>query len=142
MYVNGDIGDFTGTFGTVSNTLGDMGGIAAGMAGTGGASTNDLLNGSIVDVHATRIATILAGQVTSTTVTAANAPSLISNVTAHVIGADLNGNGVWDFVNDPNSPTLGFDLSSADQIIDGLVLGLKGRVNLGVTPLALITVPA
>jgi hypothetical protein len=139
IFVNGDIGNFSGAFGTTGYASGAMGGIAAGVSGSGGSV---LLNGSVQDVHATRIATIIAGQVTGSTVTASNAPSLISGVTATVIGADLNGNGVWDYVNNPASPTAGFAFGNGEQVIDGFVLGVDGRVRLGVTPLHLITVPA
>jgi len=115
--------------------------LITGLAGDG--STADGVTGSIDDVRATRIAAMFAGD-TSTVgnaLTTANAVFAIANITADEIGADLNGNGVFDFT---DVDAVGFVLGTADTAIDGIVIALTAGYNTATidpVPLKLELVP-
>ncbi len=113
--VAGDIGDFAQNFDVVDEN--GMGGIVAGERGAGGGST---ANGSIANVAAVRIATMIAGAPTASAVTYANEVFRITNISAAVIGADVNGNGVFDFTSVDNH--LNFTPGTKDTAIDGFVI--------------------
>jgi hypothetical protein len=119
-----------------------MGGLVAGKAGTGAGGA---VNGSIANVSATRIATILAGRPDADAIDYANAVTSITNVHANVIGADVKHNGVFDFIE--GGATAGYQPDDAhnatdgDTAIDGFVLvKAAGTPVFNVTPLKLITV--
>ncbi len=144
--VTGDIGDFTSNFDVLDDTNG-MGGIVAGEKGSGsGAATN----GSITKVTAGRIAAMIAGTPASNAVDYANAVWKISGIIAGTIGADVNGDGKFDFIPGPNSINPGYDPSGdkhpadGDTAIDGMVLVRIGGVPpnaFSVNPLELLIVP-
>jgi hypothetical protein len=116
VVVKGDIGNLAGMFGTAFD---QMGGLFAGLGGSGATAG---LNGEISGVAATRIATIIAADGgTSADLSAANAVRSLSNILAKVIGADLDGDSVFDFTDVDGG---GFSLAGTDEVIDGLVLAL------------------
>jgi hypothetical protein len=141
--VAGDIGDFTSDFGMVSDTSG-MGGISAGEKGAGAGSA---VNGSITNITANRIAAMLAGAPAANGIVYNNAVQTIAKISAAVLGADVNGDGSFNFLPDSGSNTTfqpddSHDPTDGDIAVDGLVLvraaGLIGTFP--VTPLKLITV--
>jgi hypothetical protein len=139
--VAGDIGDFTSDFGVSSDTAG-MGGIVAGMRGTGaGAATN----GSIANITADRIAAMLAGSPAANAVGYGNAVQKISGITASVIGADVNGDGIFSFteggVDGTYQPDGAHHATDGDTALDGFVLVRSGGLGkLPVAPLKLIEI--
>jgi hypothetical protein len=141
IYVAGDIGDFSTDFDVTQQTAG-MGGIVAGMAGTGaGLATN----GSIVDVTAVGIAAMLAGTPAANAVGYGNGVYKIAGISAEVIGADVNQNGVFDFIpggaSDTYTPDNAHDPLAGDTALDGFVLvRAEGLSPLPVVPLKLIEI--
>jgi hypothetical protein len=141
--VVGDIGDFFRPFGIRPfgpNPELDMGGLFAGMGGSG---TTDGVAGSITNVSAKRIASIIAvnDDTLPNNLGADNAVAAISGIKASVIGADLDGDGLFDFNNIGGTPD--FDLNSGDQAVDGLVIVKTAGVPAGglkPAPLLIITV--
>src|SRR5207302_4739715 len=155
--------DFSSVFDVADDS--GMGGIIAGLKGTGGGSA---ANGGIMTVTAGRIAAMIAGKPTNDSITTANAVSKISAIHADVIGADTGlvasprafettagvGSFDWTENNTPGNTT--FDLatvpglSTNDTPIDGFVLvqtagitatSFKSTDGLtAVTPLKLIKV--
>lgn len=124
---DGDIGDFTSTYGVSS-----MGGLFAGLAGTlpGGKGAN----GAVTSVKADRIAAIVAG-----TDDAPQAARLIGGIKASEIGANFDNVADNKGVTEPAfdyfesiAPGNQFDLGEIP--IDGLVLGIKIG-TLGARPL-------
>jgi hypothetical protein len=139
--VAGDIGDFTSNFGLTSDTTG-MGGIMSGIKGTGAGTAT---NGSIVKVTADRIAAMLAGSPDANAVGYGNAVQSIAKITASVIGADVNGNGIFDFTEGGGDGTYQPDDShhpvDGDTALDGFVLVRAGGLGkLPIAPLELIEV--
>lgn len=112
LKVAGDIGNFAQLFGSDYTKMGGL------IAGLGGSSSMDRVIGSIANITAKRIAAIYAGEQIGTINSNAFVTS-ISNITASVIGADLDGDDTFDF-SDVGSP--GFGLSTGDTAIDGLVI--------------------
>ncbi len=146
--IDGDIGDFTKPFGFKNyRSFTQMGGLAAGAAGSFTGDAPEALAGSISHVAAERIAAIVAGQ-SLLYLTADNAVESISNVSASVIGADTGiqgprrtpapGGRTFDFKGTGAGP---FSLG-ADFPIDGLVVvKADGLLTpLPVSPLALVLV--
>lgn len=131
--VAGDIGDFSMPFDTTESG-GGMGGIAAGRT-----PQSDAANGSVKDITANRIAAIVAGRVEASGVSAQSAVVSIAAIRARVIGADIDGNGAFDFndVNGDGDYDIGFDVP-----IDGLVVVREGGIvgELPVQPLRLVEV--
>jgi hypothetical protein len=114
--VAGDIGDYSSDFNTAAIDLLGMGGLIAGQGG----GNNSALNGSISDVSATRIAAIVAGRVDGAQVSDTNDVISISGISAKVIGADLNHDGVADDI-------LGVGWTGVgDQLVDGIVIVKSG----------------
>jgi len=137
LVVPGDIGDFTKPFDVVSD-LG-MGGLVAGHKGDGGGKAT---NGSITGVTATRIAAMLAGTPAANSIDYDNGVYKISKITASVLGADVNGNSVFDWTDGTAAHTFQPDDSGnstdGDTAIDGLILVRKGGFSVvPVTPLKL-----
>jgi hypothetical protein len=138
--VAGDIGDFSASFDVVSITSG-QGGLVAGKGGTGLTLGKA---GSITGITADRIATIIAGKTATNALSSINAVSSITLVNAAVIGADLDHDGMFDFVD--SIGTTAFDLSptiggTSDAPTDGLVLvSATGAISLSVQPLKLVKV--
>jgi hypothetical protein len=104
------------------------------------------LAGSISKVKAQRIAAILAGHPTGSTLTAANAVTSISDISALVIGADVGDDQVFTFA-EGGTVVAGFQLSdnvadTDDTALDGFVLVKTGGFTppAGVVPLKLIEV--
>jgi hypothetical protein len=138
----GDIGNFTRPFGLGDSAMGGLfagaGGESAGVAGPAGSVTN---------VTATRIAAILAAGFSTNggNLTNLNAVSALTNVHASVFGADVNGNGNFDFVDSPVVPNPNngiFLLGDGDLALDGLILVLSAGLPapLVPAPLKIITV--
>jgi hypothetical protein len=109
----------------------DLGGL---FAGTGGANStaavagdNPLTNGSVLDITADRIATIVAGTGTGTGTGAAKAVNLLDRVVASILGRDLDGDTLFDFTAFGGIHPL-FDQNPAgtlvlrDAPIDGVVM--------------------
>lgn len=128
VQVAGDIGDFSSPFTQIPLFFDDtgMGGLIAGQAGTGGAA----LNGSISQVTATRIAAIYAGRPAANNITAANAVQSLTQISAQVIGADVNHNELFDFT---DAGASGFNFGDGDTAIDGFVL-VKHASDLAALP--------
>ena len=112
LKIAGDIGNFAQFFGSDYTKMGGL------IAGLGSSSSMDRVNGSIANITAKRIPAIYAGEQIGTINSNAFVTS-ISNITASVIGADLDGDDTFDF-SDVGSP--GFGLSTGDTAIDGLVI--------------------
>ena len=134
--IKGDIGNFTKTFGVDAE---EMGGLIAGLAG--GGSTPGI-TGAISNIVAGRIAAMFAADETTSpdALTTANAVSAISKVIAKAIGADLDGDAAFDFV---DAGAAGFNLSDGDTVIDGLVIALTAGYEANTvtaTPLQLTVV--
>lgn len=137
----GDIGSFNGlAFGVNS-----MGGL---FAGAGGLGLTDGANGSVLNVSANRIASIVAGSGAGPL-----AVTLLDGITANAIGANTDGDTdpgefvlpAFDFVDADSSGdyTLGADPlhDPAEAPIDGLVLAdAIGTINLPDNIVALFTV--
>jgi hypothetical protein len=140
--VKGDIGDFLRPFGIrpfQANPEFDMGGL---FAGTGGTGTVPGIAGSISNVSANRIAAILAVNdgTDAVNLNVNNAVTAISGLKTKVIGADIDGDGTFDFV---DNGVAGFALGGGDEAIDGLVIVKSAGVPAGglkPTPLMIITV--
>jgi hypothetical protein len=137
IQIKGDIGNFYQPFGAAVT---QMGGLIVGLAGSG--STANGVTGTINDVQATRIAAMFAGDssTSGTSLSAANAVSAIAEITADVIGADLNEDSIFDFTDSGGD---GFILGTPDMAIDGLVIALTAGYNaasVSVVPLKLILV--
>ncbi len=133
LKIAGEIGNFAQLFGSDYTK---MGGIIAGL---GGSSSMDRVNGSIANITAKRIPAIYAGEQIGTINSNAFVTS-ISNITASVIGADLDGDDTFDF-SDVGSP--GFGLSTGDTAIDGLVIVKTDGFDddtVGATPLRVLSV--
>jgi hypothetical protein len=127
--VAGDIGDFSSNFEMDPDGETGQGGISVGQGGTGATPGR---NGSVLNLRADRIATILAGRPAANAITAANAVTAISNVRAFVVGADVNGNELFDYV---DLPPPGFNLGDGDTAIDGLVVVRAGGLGAILNPL-------
>jgi hypothetical protein len=111
-----------------------MGGLFAGTAGGG---TTAGVTGEISNVQAARIAAILAANTATEAdaLTTANAVSALSRITAKVIGADIDGDGAFDFT---DAGAAGFNLGDGDTAIDGLVIALTaGYQTATITPVPL-----
>ena len=138
--VAGDIGDFSAAFDVTSITSG-QGGVVAGRGGAGLIAGR---SGSVTGVTSDRIATIIAGKTAANALTSANAVFAISGILTSAIGADLDGDGTFDFTNTVG--TAAFDLGdsfagTSDTPIDGLVLvRVAGAGVLPVMPLKLVKV--
>ena len=102
-----------------------MGGLSSGIRGTGNGSAQ---NGLVSNITADRIASIVAGGGYQD----ADSVSSISLIHTNTIGADINGNGVFDFIKSPTPPHILFDAADGDIPIDGLVVVAAGGLN-GVT---------
>ena len=98
-----------------------MGGLLSGLGGTG--STMGV-TGFMDSVKATRIAAIYAGDngTAANALTFINRVNSIAKITANSIGADLDQDGTFDFI---NAGPAGFALGSGDTAIDGLVLAIS-----------------
>lgn len=139
----GDIGRFVQFFDASIGGAG-MGGLFAGEAGVGGGTAT---NGSIRNITALRIATILAGHPFATDLTRFNAVQNISGIkltsasTSSKLGADVLDNGVFDFT---DAGAAGLVLGGGDTLKDGLVVARAGGVTSasfgGAVPLKLVTV--
>lgn len=121
--IRGDIGNFTQPFGVNEPRMGGL------ITGLGGEGTTAGATGTINGVKAARIAAIFAGDssTAANALTTANAVRAISNVQAKAIGADLDGDGVFDFTDANGNGT--YNLGTADTAIDGLVLALLAGYN-------------
>jgi hypothetical protein len=132
LKISSDIGNFARTFGSSNN---DAGGLIAGLGGNNNAAGN----GSVSFVTAGRIAAIFAG-FQSGNASNQSAVASIANITARVIGADLDGDEVFDFV---NAGTAGFQLGTSDFAQDGLVIVFAGGLDedtVKAAPLKVVTV--
>ncbi len=122
----GDIGNFAKNFGT---GLDEMGGLFVGLGGVAtGAGAVPGITGSVDHVTARRIASILAADssTTASSLTTANAAHDVSNITAAIIDADVNGNHLFDFTE--GGAAVGFQppgTPDGDTALDGLVLALS-----------------
>ncbi len=116
VQVRGDIGNFAQPFGI---DLDEMGGLIAGKSGGVGAE-----NGSISNVQATRIAAIFAADdaTRANNLTIANTVFALTNVKASTIGADLDGDEAFDFIDNAVTPNGTFGLGEGDTAVDGLVI--------------------
>ena len=106
-----------------------MGGIVAGFGGRVGGVIDTTKNGSVTGVTADRIAAIVAGAANANALTTDNAVSKITGIKALVIGADLNGNGSFNFTDNPGGPHPAnglFLLGDGDTALDGLVIVKTG----------------
>jgi hypothetical protein len=117
-----------------------MGGLISGLGGVG-ATTG--ASGSVSDIKASRIAAIYADNAATAAdhLTSANAVTAISKITARKIGADLDGDGAFDFID--SNANMSFDLGTADQAIDGLVIVLQpgyDAATVSAVPLELLKV--
>jgi hypothetical protein len=131
--VPGAIGDFSSAFNTASITSG-QGGLIVGTGGGGDAA----LNGSITDVSAKAIATIIAGRWDGTDSTTTGlgttlaglgttrAVLSITGLSAPVIGTDLWANGI---VNDSTSAA--WEVGDTHSLVDGIVLVQTATANAG-----------
>ncbi len=118
-----------GFIGRPSNSDGDQLGVFDGpfaqgvFAGRGGDGVTDGINGSISNVVARQIAAMAAAMDYSTGLFAA--ATKISNVTASLIGFDVNGNGIFDTEGAPGAtpsgtvPVDGFILAAALSKVSG-----------------------
>ena len=144
--IAGDIGDFTKPFDTTIHykDLG-MGGLVAGRGGALNGVFDVSRNGSISNVSAHRIAAIVAGSEDAQSLVPGDAVLSITKIKATVIGADPNGDGMWNYI-EGASNTPGFQFhndgtDTDDSLIDGLVLVKTGGfASPPVTPLHLIEV--
>jgi hypothetical protein len=139
--VSGDIGDFFRPFGIqpFNDSELEMGGLFAGKGGSGAAEG---VAGSIANVTAKRIAAIIAVNdgTDADNLNASNAVTAISGIKTKVIGADIDGDGVFDFT---DVGAAGFNLGGGDTAIDGLVIVKASGVPAGglkPEPLLIITV--
>jgi hypothetical protein len=134
VVVKGTIGDFSASFGFPS-----QGGLIAGQGGAGLAVGQ---NGSITNVTADRIATVIAGRPAANAITAANAVFSIAGLVTNVLGADLDRDSIFDFTEGaPSNPGYQITPGENDTALDGLVLvRATGLTSLPTTPLLLITV--
>jgi len=138
--IPGDIGDFTKSFDVVSST--GMGGIVAGQKGNG---TGKATNGSISTVFAERIATMIAGRPAANAIGYTNGVFKITNITTGVLGADVNNDGDFDFIDgglqagyQPDDARTTLD---GDTALDGLVVVRKNSlINPPVPPLQRVQV--
>ena len=122
--VPGAIGDFSSAFNTASITSG-QGGLIVGTGGAGDAA----LNGSITDVSAKAIATIIAGRwdgsnstitglgTTLAGLSTTRAVLSITGLSAQVIGADLWANGIVS-----DSTSAAWEVDDTNSLVDGIVL--------------------
>lgn len=142
--VAGDIGDFTSSFGISAGSNTGMGGLISGLGGFSGGLASIANNGAISKVAATRIATILAGAPSPINLSEGNAVPKISGLTrVTAIGADVNGNTVLDFTDNPagSHPANGiYQLGDNDTLIDGVVIVAKGKLLTTVVPFKLFEV--
>jgi hypothetical protein len=126
--VAGDIGDFALDFDTANIDNSGMGGLIAGQGGT----ADSAFNGSIASVSAYRIAAIVAGRVDGAAVGALNDVTKILGISAGVVGADINHDGL---------PTDGvggtWSLLDTHALDDGVVIvnGSLGDGYSGTAPL-------
>jgi hypothetical protein len=120
--VAGDIGDYSAAFGFTPT---GMGGLSSGIRGDG---VGNAQNGLVSNITADRIAAVVAGGGYQN----ADAVSSISLIHTSSIGADINGNGVFDFIKSPTPPHVLFNAADGDIPIDGLVVVAAGGIN-GVT---------
>jgi hypothetical protein len=120
----GDLGNFAKNFGT---GLFEMGGLFAGLAGSGQTAG---ITGSINGVSAKRIAAILAAapNTDANNLTALNAVHDLANITATSIGADVNAPAGFTFI---NAGGVGFNLGDGDTALDGLVIVRDGAGTVG-----------
>lgn len=133
---SGVIGDFSSQFlVSAANPVG-MGGLVAGQGGSVGTTASVDRNGSIVDVTATKIATILAGANVGNAPTTDNAVKSIAKLKVGLLGGDADGDGAFDWSEGATS-VAGFELKDAagngdvdDMPLDGLVIVKQG----GYTP--------
>ncbi|HVK08360.1 MAG TPA: hypothetical protein VM597_06240, partial [Gemmataceae bacterium] len=126
--VAGTIGDFSrpfefSTFGTAG-----QGGISAGQGGAGATAGR---NGSVVTVRADRISAILAGRPPADALTTVNAAWAVSGVRAFFVGADVDEDEEFDFL---DAGLGGFGLGDGDTLTDGLVIVRDGGLGLIRTP--------
>ena len=128
IFVAGDIGDFSSAFDVASFATG-MGGIVAGQGGVGTGAIPGK-NGSILNVNADRIAAMIAGRPAANALIAGspmnppgNAVTKISGIVANVIGADLDHDRAFDFI---DAGPVGFHLGDGDTALDGLVIVKTG----------------
>lgn len=134
--VTGDIGDFGSAFGWGFSAA--MGGISPGLGGSKGSTPDPTKTGTVATVSATRIASIIAGAPANNAITATNAVPKITGITTAVLGADINGDGVFTFT---NAGAAGFTPGDGDTAIDGLVLVKTGGFTITtVQPLIVVTV--
>jgi hypothetical protein len=145
---NGDIGNFLNTFGlSLSATV--QGGISTGKGGTTAGPSG--ANGSIFNVTAARIATMIAGRPAANAINSGNAVNRIAGIHAGVIGADTGIAGDHQIPGGPAGSTFDFNEGGAnatfdvttldgDTAIDGLVFVVSGRggQTLPVKPLLLL----
>jgi hypothetical protein len=128
--VVGDIGNFTADFNTVDpGDTSEMGGLVAGQGGGVGTAGFVNNNGSITNVTATRIASIVAGYTNGSKASGGNNYALtvqndvitISGLHTKVLGADLNFDGVADDAD--SSP---WAIGDANALVDGIVMVQMG----------------
>jgi len=123
-----------------------MGGLIAGQGGAVNNVIDASKNGSIRNISAQKIATIIAGRPAANAITVDNAVFALSGITSIstsplVVGADVNGNGQFDFTNVGASGFQPPGTPDGDIAIDGLVIvRTAGYGGLPVTPLNLIEV--
>jgi hypothetical protein len=123
-HIGGAIGNFAKPFGI---DIDEMGGLFAGTGGTGGIQG---AAGNVTGVTAAHIAAILAvnGATTSSNLTATNAVTMLKNVTAADIGADVNADTFFTLRADVGGN--GFLLGTGDDIIDGAVIARTAGFDL------------
>jgi hypothetical protein len=118
--VAGNIGDYSVPFGFTPT---GMGGLSAGIRGGGAGKAQ---NGSVTNINADNIAAIVAGGGYQD----ADDVTSISLIHTNSIGADVNGNGIFDFINSGTPAHILFDAAYGDIPTDGLVVvkigGLQG----------------
>ena len=132
------IGDFLDSFYVDGDVDSGMGGLIVGLGGSVNGVFDSIRNGSINSVTATRIAAILAGAQAEDNVTAFNAVKSITGLSASHIGADVDGDRQFDWIEN-TSTQVGFQLPGAptttdtdDVPRDGIVIVKTG----GFTPAA------
>jgi hypothetical protein len=140
MDILGDIGDFKATFGLATGS--DQGGLVVGEGGT---------NGTVDDVHANRIATLIAGRPDAGAITYANDVSKVSHLYVNVLGANTGIKGDhsergtngqmfdWSGGSDAKfEPDSAGDPLDGDSANDGLVILGPNAGKLPVIPLLLV----
>ncbi len=149
--VPGDIGNFSAAFNLDPLAIPGaptpgMGGLVAGLAGSlGGAESDPTRNGTVSSITATRIAAILAGNVsvpggvfdgtTADRLTESNAVRKLTKIRASVLGADAVAPAGFDFIDNAATSNGVFALGEGDTARDGLVIVLGTTTVLPVEPL-------